>query len=98
MFVDVAGEVVLNERALRDETRLTGARPAAALLVENLGPYMDLRVPEDWIVIHVPGWNTANAMLVVDQLEDDPVLHFGDLDPDGAKIVGHLKREYPRLR
>lgn len=50
MFVDVAGEVVLSERALRDETRLTGARPAAALLVENLGPYMDLRVPEDWIV------------------------------------------------
>lgn len=98
MVVDVAGEVVLNERALRDGTRLTGARPAVAMLVENLGPYVDVRVPEDWIVIHVPGWNTTTAKLVVDQLEDAPVLHFGDLDPEGAKIAGHLKREYPRLR
>ena len=97
-FVDIAGEVVLNERALRDGTRLTGVRPSAALLVENLGPYIDVRASEDWMVIHVPGWNTATATLVLEQLEDIPILHFGDLDPDGVKIVGHLRKEYPRLR
>ena len=98
IFGEIAGEVVLNERALRDVTRLTGVRPGTALLVENVGPYMDGPVPENWIVIHVPGWNTATAKLVLDQLEDIPVLHFGDLDPEGAKIVGHLRKEYSRLR
>ena len=98
VFVDIAGEMVLTERALRDGTRLTARRPSAALLVENLGPYIDLRVPEDWIVIHVPGWNTATARLVLDQLEDLPLLHFGDLDPQGAEIVKHLKKHYSRLR
>ena len=98
MFVDIAGEVVLNERALRDGTRLTGVRPSAALLVENLGPYVDVPAPDNWMVIHVPGWNTATATLVMDQLDGIPILHFGDLDPQGAEIVSHLRRQYPRLR
>ena len=98
VFVDIAGEMVLTERALRDGTRLTARRPSVALLVENLGPYIDVRVPEDWIVIHVPGWNTATARLALDQLEDIPLLHFGDLDPQGAGIVNHLKKHYSRLR
>ena len=98
IFVDIVGELVLNERALRDGTRLTARRPSVALLVENLGPYIDVRVPEDWIVIHVPGWNTATARLALDQLEDIPLLQFGDLDPQGAEIVNHLKKHYPRLR
>lgn len=98
IFVDIAGEVILNERALRDGTRLTGTRPSVVLLVENLGPYIDVRVPEDWIVLHVPGWNTATARLALDQLEDIHLLHFGDLDPEGAGIVNHLKRHYSGLR
>ena len=98
LFVAIAGEVVLNERALRDGTRLTGVRPNAALLVENLGPYMDVPAPEDWMIIHVPGWNTVTAKQVLDQVEDIPILHFGDLDPQGAGIVSHLRKEFPRLR
>ena len=98
LFVAIAGEVVLNERALRDGTRLTGVRPSAVLLVENLGPYMDVSAPEDWMIIHVPGWNTITAKQVLDQLEDIPILHFGDLDPQGAEIVSHLRKQYPRLR
>ena len=99
LLASVAGEVVLNERALRDGTRLTGMRPSFALLIENLGPYIDVHVPEDWMVIHVPGWNTATATLVLNQLEDIPVLHFGDLDPRGAEIVNHLRKQVvPRVR
>ena len=94
----VAGEVVLNERALGDGTRLTGARPAASLLVENLGPYMDVAVPDDWMVVHVPGWNTVTVKPVLDQLYGTPILHFGDLDPDGVGIVNHLRASYPGLR
>ena len=60
-IVAIAGEVVLSERALLDGTRLAGTAPSAALLVENLGPYVDVQMPDDWMVIHVPGWNTATA-------------------------------------
>ena len=94
----VAGEVALNERALRNGTRFAGDRPRAVLTVENLGPYMDILAPADWMVVHVPGWNTAAAMRVLDQLEDIPLVHFGDLDPEGARIVGHLRERYPRLQ
>lgn len=98
LLVSVAGEVILTERALRDGTRLTGMRPGVALLIENLGPYIDVHVPEDWMVVHVPGWNTATATLVLNQLEDIPVLHFGDLDPQGTEIVNHLRKQVPRVQ
>ena len=97
-LASVAGEVVLNERALTSGTVLAGRRPAAALLVENLGPYLDVQVPEDWMSIHVPGWNTATVKLLLDQLGSVPLVHFGDLDPKGVEIVAHLRRSYPQLR
>ena len=98
LIAAVAGEVVLNERALGDGTKLTGVRPAATLLVENLGPYMDVAVSDDWMVVHVPGWNTVTVKPVLDQLDGTPILHFGDLDPDGVGIVNHLRASYPGLR
>ena len=97
-LTSIAGEVVLNERALMSGTVLAGRRPAAALVVENLGPYLDVQVPEDWMIIHVPGWNTATATLLLDQLNAVPLVHFGDLDPEGVKIVAHLRHSYPRLQ
>ncbi len=98
LLVGVAGEVALNERALRDGTRLAGDRPRAVLTVENLGPYMDVPAPPDWMVVHVPGWNTAAAVRILDQLEGVPIVHFGDLDPEGTRIVGSLRQRYPRLQ
>ena len=97
-LASLAGEVVLNERSLTSGTVLAGRQPAAALLVENLGPYLDVQVPEDWMIIHVPGWNTATVKHVLDQLGSVPLVHFGDLDPEGVEIVAHLRRSYPRLR
>lgn len=93
----VTRELVLTERSLRDGTELTGATPEALLLVENLGPYLDLTPPEGWLVAHVPGWNTATAQILMERLREVPVVHFGDLDPNGVRIVRHLRKMRPDL-
>lgn len=96
-IADVLGEVAITERALLDGTMLDGP-VRAALLVENLGPYLDLDPPEGWLVVHVPGWDTATVRLFLEQLPDVPVVHFGDLDPAGVRIVRHLRRIRPSLK
>ena len=96
MLEAIAGEVVLSERALIDGTRLVGTTPIAVLLVENLGPHLDIEVPEGWMV-HVPGWNTATVKRVLEQLADVAIVHFGDLDPEGVRIAFHLRKAYPGL-
>ena len=96
-ITEVLGEVVIPERALRDGTRLAGPIKAV-LLVENLGPYQDLDPPTGWMVIHVPGWNTATVLSLLQELDRVPVVHFGDLDPAGLRIVRHLRALCPHLR
>jgi hypothetical protein len=86
----ISGEIVLTDRALRDGTRLAGRRPMALVLVENLGAYIDLGPPDDLLVAHVPGWNTAMVQQLLDECGGIPVLHFGDLDPAGWRIHRHL--------
>jgi hypothetical protein len=93
----VLGEVAITERALLDGTVLTGP-VRAALLVENLGPYQDLEPPDGWLVVHVPGWETATVRLFLAQLRELPIVHFGDLDPAGVRIVHHLRQIHPDLR
>lgn len=95
----VTGEIVLTERALLDGTKLAGTPPATVLLVENLGPYVDIDLPDTWMAVHVPGWNTSTAKRLLDQLDSStPIVHFGDLDPEGIQIVEHLQEAYPTLR
>ena len=97
VLVHVTGEVVLTERAFIDKTRLAGRHPKAVLLVENLGPYLDLHAPDNWLVAHVPGWNTATIRLLLEQLAHIPIVHFGDLDPNGARIAFHLRAIRPDI-
>jgi len=85
------GELALTERALRDGTVLTGVLPKALLLVENVGFYIDVPIPDGWMVAHVPGWNTATIRMLLDALAEVAVVHFGDLDPNGVRIVAHLQ-------
>jgi hypothetical protein len=96
----VLGEVAVTERALLDGTVIEGveydraAREVRALLlVENLGPFQDLDPPDGWLVAHVPGWDTATVRLLLAQaaIRSVPVVHFGDLDPAGVRIVRHLR-------
>lgn len=94
----VLGEVVLTERALVDGTMLTGQLPRALLLVENLGAYLDTPAPIGWLLAHVPGWDTRAVRMLLQQLRDVPVAHFGDLDPNGVRIMRHLREVRPDLR
>lgn len=93
----VLGEVTIAERAFRDGTRLGGALPRALLLIENKGTFVDLVPPADWLVAHVPGWDTASVSDLLEQLPGVPVVQFGDLDPNGVRIVRHLRELCPDL-
>ncbi len=82
------------ERALADGVVLEG--PTRALVtVENLGAWRGMPYT---LLAHVPGWDTATARRLLSTLAPLPVLHFGDLDPAGVRIVTHLKAEVPHLR
>lgn len=96
-LAELQGEVVLCERALRSGTRLRGELPRAVLLIENLGPYVDLAPPDGWMLVHVPGWNTPVLRELVPSIEGVPVVHFGDLDPAGVRIFRHLRGLVPGL-
>lgn len=94
----VLGEVSLPERALQEGLELAGPAPAIVLLVENVGAYIDIPAPDDWLVVHVPGWNTSTVRLLLARLPEVPVLLFGDLDPAGVAIAAHLRSLHPPLR
>lgn len=92
----VLGEVAIPERAFLDGLRLEGAL-RAVLLVENLGAWRDLPAPEGFLLAHVPGWDTATVAHLLDHVAHVPVLHFGDLDPNGVRIYLHLLERRPDL-
>lgn len=92
------GEVIVTERALLAGTRFGGVTPGLLLTVENLGPYLDIRAPADCLVAHVPGWNTRTIRMVFDLLPAVPCVHFGDLDPNGVRIVRHLRSLRPDIK
>lgn len=98
LVAEVLGEVILTERALTDGAVLTGQPPRALLLVENLGAYMDTPAPHGWLIAHMPGWDTRTARILLKQFEGIPVAHFGDLDPNGVKIMRHLRAFRPDLK
>lgn len=98
VWISVLGELALPERALKAGLELVGSRPELVLLIENLGTYIDIEAPPEWLVAHVPGWDTATATLLLRQCDDLPVVLFGDLDPAGVKIAAHMRQLRPELR
>jgi len=93
----VLGEVSIPERALLDDLNFAGAI-RAVLLVENLGAWRDLSPPPGWLLAHVPGWDTATVGHLLDRIQGVPVVHFSDLDPNGVRIMLHLRRRVPNLK
>jgi hypothetical protein len=93
----VLGEVSIPERALLDGLVFEGAI-RAVLLVENLGAWRDLCPPPGWLLAHVPGWDTATVGHLLDRVSGIPVVHFGDLDPNGVRIMLHLRERAPHLK
>ena len=92
----VLGEVAIGERAFLDGLTFEG-EVRAVLLIENLGAWRDLSAPPGWLLAHVPGWDTTTAAHLLEQLPRTPTLHFGDLDPNGARIYYHLRERRPDL-
>jgi len=86
----VFGEASIPERALSRDLAFEGVI-RAALLVENLGAFCDLRAIDGWLLVHVPGWDTATVSRLLERLVQVPVVHFGDLDPNGVRIHRHLR-------
>jgi hypothetical protein len=93
----VLGEVSIPERAFLDGLELVGPL-RAVLLVENLGAWRDLAYPAGWLLAHVPGWDTITATHLLKRVAHVPVVHFGDLDPNGVRIYLHLRERRPDLR
>jgi hypothetical protein len=93
----VLGEVAVPERALREGLTLEGTI-RAVLLVENLGAWRDLPDLDGWLVVHVPGWDTPTVGLLLEKLRSVPIIHFGDLDPNGVRILRHLQDLRPGVR
>lgn len=86
----VLGEVSIPERAFSAGLQLEGP-VRAALLVENLGAFCDVRPVDGWLLVHVPGWDTATVARLLERLVHVPLIHFGDLDPNGVRIHRHLR-------
>ncbi|HEX9772102.1 MAG TPA: Wadjet anti-phage system protein JetD domain-containing protein [Steroidobacteraceae bacterium] len=94
---EVLGEVAIPERAFKEGLTFEGTI-RAVLLVENLGAWRDLFALEGWLFAHVPGWDTATVVQLLDRVGQVPVIHFGDLDPNGVRIFLHLRKRCPDLR
>jgi len=92
------GEVVVTSRALQDGTRVEGDHPRALLTVENQGPYLDLPAPEGWLVALLPGWDTRPVGPLLEAFPGAPWVHFGDLDPNGVRILHELRHLDPEVR
>jgi len=92
----VLGEVGISDRALRRGLRLQG-QTDGVLLVENLGAWRDLPRHRRWLLAYVPGWNTTTVRQLLQVLPPTPVVHFGDLDPNGVRIYRHLREHVPGL-
>lgn len=96
-IAEVLGEVSIPERAFSAGLAFEGP-VHALLLVENLGAWRDLPAIEGWLYAHVPGWDTASVAALIRCCVDTPVIHFGDLDPNGIRIFQHLRERCPRVR
>jgi hypothetical protein len=95
-IVQMLGEVAIPERAMLEGVWIEGDI-TAVLTVENLGAFQDLTAPDGWLVAFVPGWNTAAVRPLLAQLEGTAAWHFGDIDPNGLRVLAHLRQVRPDL-
>lgn len=97
-LMQLLGEAMVTDRAIRNGLGFSGRTPRAVLLVENLGAYIDMRHPPGWLIAHVPGWNLAIIESFLALLPTVPVVHFGDLDPAAVRMHASLRSRCPTLR
>ena len=66
--------------------------------MENLGAWRDICTLPNWITTQLPGWDTTATSLLLDCLIHTPIAHFGDLDPNGVRIMLHLRSRVRHLK
>lgn len=83
----IISETILPERAFNNSWHLSGRHPHLVLTVENLGAFVDIKKPDDCLMLYSPGWDDSLAVRFISRLPNNiPWLHFGDLDPNGLRI------------
>jgi len=90
-------EFVITERAWMGISGFFGVLPATIITCENLGAYIDLPSRETTLVVYSPGADTEAVVALLKMLPDVPWMHFGDLDPEGVAIAGHIAKETGRV-
>lgn len=96
-LANLLGEASIPERAFLDGLALTGPM-RAVLLVENPGAWRDLPEMDGWLFVHVPGWDITTVVHLLAQIPTQvPLVHFGDLDPNGVRIFLKLRHLRPEM-
>jgi hypothetical protein len=96
-LMDVMGVVQVSERAIIQGLTIEGKPPRAVLMIENVATFHDLQLPPGLMAVLVEGWNTPLAMRFLRLLPGAvPIIHFGDLDPNGFRIYVHLREQTGR--
>ena len=84
-------EIAFPDRCLVQDWEFCGALPSLFLTVENIGAFVDIKKPDNCLLVHSPGWNTPNVLRLRARLPVSvPWRHFGDLDPNGLRIAASL--------
>lgn len=80
-------EVAFPDRCISENWSFCGTLPRLLLTVENIGAFVDIKKPDNCLLIHSPGWNLPNVLRLRARLPADLTWrHFGDLDPNGLRI------------
>ncbi|WP_027796310.1 Wadjet anti-phage system protein JetD domain-containing protein [Paraburkholderia acidipaludis] len=80
-------EIAFPDRGLSESWTFCGTLPRLLLTVENVGSFVDIKKPDDCLIVHSPGWNLPNVRRIRARLPASVRWrHFGDLDPNGIKI------------
>lgn len=95
-LVFVLSEFGVPQRSILAGGRFAGKLPRLLITIENLGAFIDARVPDDVMLVYSPGFDLRAAEQVLRMLADIPWVHFGDLDPEGLQIWESLKKSAQR--
>jgi hypothetical protein len=85
-------EAGIPQRAILAGGRFCGRLPALIVTIENLGAFVDAKVPDSIMLVYSPGFDLRAAEQIVKILPAVPWVHFGDLDAEGLQIWTALKR------
>jgi len=85
-LMGIFGEVVIPERAWERIRQFEVSSGSAIISIENKGAFVDFPSVPKATLVFLPGDNTSALQQVISKMRNQPIIHFGDLDPDGINI------------